>query len=586
MCNIFISHKSEDKEAAQTIAKHLRTYGAESLKVFISEEIYAGKDWRQVIEEKLSKSTLLILIFTEARLSWDWCLYETGMFMASAGESRRNVICLYTPETGPPDQIKHLEAIPAHYAIIKDKFLKVLFGETVWTGKKEPINPSFANNEELLDATAKDICSFFHQKETEKKYMNKYFILRIDDPDKISEGQIPQYATVRSEYLKEVFGIAGDVTYWQLIADYQADTRWTQQLQEAIKTAAKGFIPEQIQATFRSKNNEVIRPILYRVNWLSGGAMEFSILLVADVAGRGENIPKEIMTMATILRVATRLHYEVLEVYQSEVRFSQSDEDLIRIIEKIRESILTIEAEAISRYAIVNENSIRELFKKQQNKDKIEKMFYTWRYTKNELFDMEILLGKDRLLEIFESLKQMNAEFLSLAAKRYSEIVNEKIFQGSPLGKKLLTDLIVKTELDEEVIEEIECEGSLVDLYICDSDSLIEMPEERKWTYDLYDIVLKKYTNNISLEFKTKIKHPYSATIENYKTYGRGLRIADTAFIIYSFEEMGKGHTSWKGVMVLRVPTIGAMNGYWLTTGVIGKDQKFPLGRITLTKKS
>ena len=413
--------------AAQKIAELLRTFGGESLDVFLSEEISAGENWRQVVEDKLSKSNLLILMFTEPRLSWDWCLYETGLFMDLKGGSHRNVICLHTPIYEPPDPIKHLEAIPAQYKTIKEKFLKVLFGETTWTGKSELINEGFAKNEELLDTTAKRICSFFDPKETDKKFMNRYFILMIKQPNELSEGQIPEDSIVRSKYLENIFGIAGDETHWQLIAENQEDTRWVQQLQEAIKTATKGLVPDQIQATFRSKSNEVIRPILYRVDWLSSGAMEFYVLLVADVAGKGENIPRELMTIATILRMATRFRYEILEVYDSEIRRNQKEEDLIKIVDKIRECILTIETEARSRLTIVNENSLRELYNKQENKDKIVQMFDSWYNTRNQLFDNEIVLGKDHLMEIFKNLDQMNAEFMKLTAKRYSELVDEKM---------------------------------------------------------------------------------------------------------------------------------------------------------------
>jgi len=427
MCNIFLSHKSEDEPAAKEIAKLLRTFGGESLDVFISEEIKAGEEWRNVIVDKLSRANLLLLLFTEPRLSWDWCLYETGLFISLEGGDRRKVICIHTPIYDPPAQIRHIEAIPAQENYIKNKFLKVLFGETTWTGKSRPINPGFANNDVFLDSTAKSICSFFEPKETDSKFINRYFILLINEPDKFAEGPIPENAKVRSKYLDNVFGVAGDEARWQLIAENQTDSRWIQQLNTAIKIAIKGLVPDQIQATFRSKKNEVIRPILYRVDTLSNGAMEFYMLLVTDVAGKGENIPNELMTMATILRFSTRFRYEVIEDYDYKIRSSRNEIELKAMLENVRESICTIESEAQSRMATINESSLRELYSKQEDKERIVKMFKNWHEVRDELFNTEVAITKEHLMKIFESLRQMNKKFMIFTSKRYSELVEGKM---------------------------------------------------------------------------------------------------------------------------------------------------------------
>jgi TIR domain len=427
MCNIFISHKHEDKLAAKEIAKLLRTFGGDSLKVFISEEIYAGENWRKVIVDKLSKSNLLLLLFTEPRLSWDWCLYETGLFMNLKGDDRRKVICIHTPITDPPDQIRHLEAIPAQETDIKDKFLKVLFGETIWTGKPKPINSRFAENDEFLDSTARSICSFFEPKETDSKFINRYLILLINEPARFSNGPIPGDAMVRSKHLENVFGVAGDQAKWQLIAETQTDSRWIHQLNTAINTTIKGLLPDQIQATFRSKKNGVIRPILYRVDTLSSGAMEFYLLLVSDVAGKGENIPNELMTMATILRMGTRFRYEVIENYQYEIQRSQNESEISAVLDNIRESINNIESEARSRMSIISQKSLRQLYKSKEDKERIVQMFDDWNKARHQLFNIEKAMERDPLLAIFENLRQMNGEFMCFTSKRYNELVEEKM---------------------------------------------------------------------------------------------------------------------------------------------------------------
>jgi hypothetical protein len=426
MCNLFISHKHEDAEAARQIKDLLQTFGEKDLNIFISEDILPGENWREVIVKELSKSNLLLLLFTEARLSWDWCLYETGLFMGLEGDDRRKVICIHTPLHGPPDQIKHLEAIPAQDQIIKDKFLKVLFGKTNWTGSSAPINANFAKNEELLDATANNICSFFEPKQTETKYINRYFKLLIIEPDKLGDEAIPTNTKVFSKYLDDVFGVAGDECNWWLLAENQKDPRWIQQLENAIKIACKGRVPEQIQATFLSRRNEVIRPILYRVDMLSNGAMQFYVLLVPDVSSKSEYVPPELKTIATVLSMSTRFRYEVIEGYHDKIRRAKNDEELNEILDNIRKSITTIESEAGSRLATINELALRALYKKRKHQKKILQMFDNWHSTKNELFKNDGVFEKDRLLELFSNLRQMNCQFMHFTSQRYKKLIKEK----------------------------------------------------------------------------------------------------------------------------------------------------------------
>jgi hypothetical protein len=90
--NVFISHNHEDGEAAKTIKTTLSLYGANRLNFFLSEEITPGEDWFQWINEHLVTSNVLLLLFTDHSATWDWCLYEAGLFARldrSEGEQNR-----------------------------------------------------------------------------------------------------------------------------------------------------------------------------------------------------------------------------------------------------------------------------------------------------------------------------------------------------------------------------------------------------------------------------------------------------------------------------------------------------------------
>lgn len=154
---------------------------------------------------------------------------------------------------------------------------------------------------------------------------------------------------------------------------------------------------------------------------------------------------------------------------------------------------------------------------------------------------------------------------------------NQHKFKFSSSVKKM-------EELAEQIIETITCEGTLVDLYLGNSEKVIEMPKERRWIYELQDVLIKIYQNELSLEYKALVKSPYSSSTEVYKCYGSGPFIDGVAHLMYSYHEEKTGSPNWKGVMVLRVPRRGSIIGYWLTTNVI-EDKKFPMGIINLKRK-
>ena len=139
-------------------------------------------------------------------------------------------------------------------------------------------------------------------------------------------------------------------------------------------------------------------------------------------------------------------------------------------------------------------------------------------------------------------------------------------------------------QVADKIIETIACEGTLADLYIGDSEKVVKMPEERRWIYELQNVLIKIYHNELSLEYKALIKTPHSNSTEIYRSYGSGSFIDGVAYIVYSYDEIKTRSPNWKGVMVLRVPRRGLISGYWLTTDV-NRDDKFPIGLITLKRK-
>ena len=96
--NVFVSHKSDDKELADLVAEELRKLSPDLIQCWVSgQALTAGVDWDRQIKRQLAQSHLLILLFTTPRHTWDWCLYEVGLFVRFEADDVVSVACLFDP---------------------------------------------------------------------------------------------------------------------------------------------------------------------------------------------------------------------------------------------------------------------------------------------------------------------------------------------------------------------------------------------------------------------------------------------------------------------------------------------------------
>lgn len=145
--------------------------------------------------------------------------------------------------------------------------------------------------------------------------------------------------------------------------------------------------------------------------------------------------------------------------------------------------------------------------------------------------------------------------------------------------------LLTQSPPKGEPTETIKCNGELVDSYLGDFEQIVEMPKERRWKYSLSHIEIKIYQHVLSLEFEALIDSPHNPDVhEAYKCFGLGPFKRGVGFLTYSFSEVDQGSASWKGLMVLQIPSRGIINGFWVTTHV-NKGEKFAIGTIVLTRK-
>jgi len=425
--NIFISHKHEYDAAARGIKSTLAKWGGRNLNVFISEEIPPGDDWFKWIKDRLAESNILLLLFTEPTLSWDWCLYEAGLFQRIDGNDFRRVICLHGPQIDPPRPLKHLQAVRAHPEKIRE-FLKALYGTSTLTGQA-PINPAVAEDDEELAEGAQKICNYFGPVSKTKKHFNKCIRIRVCNPASLGPSHIPDDATVKADADSlKMFSLLEGTWKWKDLVEAQAqrsaDARWLDELVAAVHLASQRRVFVPIQAVYRADRGEAYRPVLTRADTEASGAMTFHVLFVEEVAGAVRALPPALGTMFTSLWMGTRFRFEVIEQCLTALRKVRTGE-ATGTIQTVTRAMTNIEKEGESRGVELSRESLTSLFADERERAEIGNLYERWYPIRKALFEALERQSVDEVERQILALRRLNARFMVLASHRFHELVLE-----------------------------------------------------------------------------------------------------------------------------------------------------------------
>ena len=131
---IFISHKvGRDQKTAEALKTILtRPFDrTDVLAVHISEKIVPGHGWKHKIYRWLHESNLLLLLFTDPTLDWNWCLYEAGLFtdlnkLNESQDHEPKIVCIYPPGKEAPRPLEHIQGVEGTQRGVQD-FLRKLY---------------------------------------------------------------------------------------------------------------------------------------------------------------------------------------------------------------------------------------------------------------------------------------------------------------------------------------------------------------------------------------------------------------------------------------------------------------------------
>ena len=300
---------------------------------------------------------MLLLLFTDPSATWDWCLYEAGLFTRlnrSEGEQNRRVLCLHNPKTDPPPQLRHLQTVKVDPECMKE-FLIQLFGTTKLTGLEKPINSAFAKNDKLLTQVANDLCAVIAPINPERRYYHPSLTMRVKSPSSLQSGQIPAETVIDSDRASlELFGLderppgRDHWTWGELQRNVQRaeDQEWVEELRRTLSAASQGRAIEPIQAAFQAKSGKLYRPMLRRRDLERDGSMRFSVVWVEQFCEALAYVPERLGTLLTGLTMATRFRWRIIEHYLNLMPRWRTDQARAEGCQQLLQAIVNIEKTA------------------------------------------------------------------------------------------------------------------------------------------------------------------------------------------------------------------------------------------------
>ncbi len=431
---IFISHKHDDREVAETIRRELEELSP-LIKCWVSgSEIVAASDWRREIHHGLGQSHLLLLLFTTPAHNWDWCLYEVGLFMRFEETAARAVVCLFDPRGESPGPLANVQGVPAEAGRMRDTLLRPLLAET-WRVSddwlKGPLVPE--PRDEDIDRAADAIAkAFAGALGSDAYYPCHRLILDLRDVAVDVDGGIPEKAVVKAGYgattgyTLSLFGRAegpsprtwGDIVH----AVGGEHAAWRRKLDQQFAAACREELFDPLIEPFPTwSRDRLYRPILTQVRRRSGSREpeELTLLLVRDLAPPLVGGPE-----FNLVRSNARFRSEVFDEYQGDLS-AQLAESGSAVYRAIRGAFERVEREA-EALGVFTEAQVRSAYGDDYDPDALQDLGANWTSARRRLY--RALDDQDRAatVEQLAQLSDLNRRFMALAVGRYCKVLTEE----------------------------------------------------------------------------------------------------------------------------------------------------------------
>ena len=350
MSHVFISHRHEYAKQVAALKSAIQDCSNGKVRVFISEDIDHGKEWRYELEQTLRDASALLLVYGTPEEDWSWCFYEAGYFAAQPRtpdiKGDRRICCIVPPNMPIPGPLSHLQAVTGPDDLI-DAIQDIY--------KAHDVRYDAA---ELRDAIAGVCHQLFRRLKRYKAQTRVMLSIKDDNLDKLSE--IPRGATLSGDAptFATYFGLRNEQIGWGDIVDSEVDlkdpvdqiffAKWRQETQEIALKARTGNI-QVAQTVLMARNGaQRCRFLLDGANFQPDGSYACEFLLIDEVGGPPGGLSKQELAVLTGIRMGLRFKYELIETFRKlplELPAAQRR----KRVEEIRDTITNLMTEADTR---------------------------------------------------------------------------------------------------------------------------------------------------------------------------------------------------------------------------------------------
>ena len=319
LIRMFISYRAGlDVAAARAVAEVFRTLSAGKVEVTFADEFtsrISGQDYKSEIEAATKAAHWFVILVSDSRELSGWCMYETGLFRASATSRRmERLICLRHPAATPPSAIDGYQAVTGDVVHLR-RFLDGLFRQL------NPLPGWNALNPTLDDATIEMAAARIAQALRPPRrpvLFNPIVTLVVQRPQALtSPDQLSDCVVETDRLTARLFGKAEPPTRWgALVSGLSGRGQWQHELVAVLRKAAAGDIFRQLSGNFESpQGGQVLRPVVQAMEHDGlDGEYRFQLCFLEDLGRASDTgLTGSTQALLTAVRLHNRVRWEVVE---------------------------------------------------------------------------------------------------------------------------------------------------------------------------------------------------------------------------------------------------------------------------------
>jgi hypothetical protein len=372
MPDIFLSHKSKDAKVAGDVKAALEKWF--NATVFLSSDaqsLRGGARWRDEIHSGLKRSRWLVMLYTDARENWDWCIYEAAYFLGHHADLDSGKLTILHPEGAtPPVPFGEWEWVKAAPSAVKGWL------ENAFPQRSEPQTPTPA-----YDGAAKEIATAVQNLAVRPWIANRLLKVHVSasEGDKGAKDPSVDVMLNRANFKVDagagfILGDPGEAelegtAFRQTLDACHFDLAKLLDTVNAVRERAP--LPSQTLDLFRStRDHRGYRPVITRTDRSEAGDVDIELML-AEIPPTFEfESATGFDTLFHLLAVTARFRWEVVEAFAAQIAAADTNTDSAALLYNLLRAVQNVQNDAYSRglstlekilSALPNENHQRRI---------------------------------------------------------------------------------------------------------------------------------------------------------------------------------------------------------------------------------